>query len=95
MNPGVTLMPFCNAGPRNATSFSPRCAEIVKPTRTEEDCIDYHLHVSDDHPNQFIFYESWRSKLDLDVHFKTPLLTALFNRRMDLLEKDIDMRFMT
>jgi hypothetical protein len=34
------------------------------------------------------------SKLDLDIHLKTPLLTALFNRRIDLLEKDIDMRLM-
>jgi quinol monooxygenase YgiN len=77
-------MPFCNASRRNATSFSPRCAEIVKPTRAEERCIDYHLHVSDDDPNQFICYESWRYEFDLDVDLKAPLLTALFNRRMDL-----------
>jgi hypothetical protein len=93
MNPGVTLMPFCNASPRNATSFSPRCAEIVNPTRTEEGCIDYHLHVSDDDPNQFVFYEA--GVMSSTSTFKTPLLTALFNRRMDLLERDIDMRFMT
>jgi quinol monooxygenase YgiN len=48
-------------------------------------------------PISFIFYESWHSKLDLDldIHLKTPLLMALFNRRIDLLEKDIDMRLMT
>ena len=34
-------------------------------------------------------------KPDLDVHLKTPLLTAFFNRRMDLLEKDVDMNYMT
>lgn len=66
----------------------------MKPTREEEGCVEYHLHVSDDDPNQFIFYENWRSRPDLDVHLKTPLLAA-FGSRTDLLEKPVDMRYMT
>jgi quinol monooxygenase YgiN len=94
MNPGVTLIAFLQGKPEKRDELLTALREFVKPTRAEEGCVDYHLHISDDDPNLFIFYENWRSKADLDVHLKTPLLTALFKRRMDLLEKDIDIRFM-
>jgi quinol monooxygenase YgiN len=51
--------------------------------------------VGNDDPNLFIFYENWQSKPELNAHLKTPLLTAFFNRRMDLLEEDVEMHFMT
>jgi quinol monooxygenase YgiN len=95
MNPGLTLIAFLQGKPEKRDELLATLREFVKPTRAEDGCVDYHLHVSDDDPNRFIFYENWRSKPDLDVHLKTPLLTAFFNRRMDLLEKDVDMRFMT
>jgi quinol monooxygenase YgiN len=94
MNPGLTLIAILQGKPDKRDELLATLRAFVKPTREEPGCIDYHLHVSDDDPNQFIFYENWRSRPDLDVHLKTPLLTAFFNRRMDLLEKDVEMRFM-
>lgn len=95
MNPGLTLIAILQGKPDKRDDLLATLREFVKPTREEDGCVDYHLHISDDDPNQFIFYENWRSRSDLDVHLKTPLLTAFFNRRMDLLEKDVEMRFMT
>jgi quinol monooxygenase YgiN len=94
MNPGLTLIAILQGKPDKRDELLATLRAFVKPTREEPGCVDYHLHVSDDDPNQFIFYENWRSRPDLDVHLKTPLLTAFFNRRMDLLEKDVEMRFM-
>jgi len=94
MNPGLTLIAILQGKPDKRDELMATLRAFVKPTRAEPGCVDYHLHVSDDDPNQFIFYENWRSRPDLDVHLKTPLLTAFFNRRMDLLEKDVEMRFM-
>jgi quinol monooxygenase YgiN len=95
MNPGVTVIAFLQGKPEKRDELLTMLREFVKPARAQEGCVDYHLHISDEDPNQFIFYENWRSRPDLDVHLKTPLLTAAFNRQTDLLEKDIDMRFMT
>jgi quinol monooxygenase YgiN len=46
---------FLQCRPEKCDELLITLREIVKPTRTEEGCIDYHLHVSDDDPNQFHF----------------------------------------
>ena len=95
MNPGLTLIAILQGRPEKRDELIATLREFVKPTRKEEGCVEYHLHVSKDDPNQFIFYENWRSQADLDAHLKTPLLAAFLGRTGDLLEKDVDMRFMT
>ena len=45
---------------------------MVAPTREEEGCIDYRLHVVNDAPNLFYFVALWRSEADLDVHLAEP-----------------------
>lgn len=76
MNPGLTLIAILQGKPEKRDDLLATLREFVKPTRAEEGCVEYHLHVSDDDPNKFIFYENWRSKPDLDVHLETRLLTA-------------------
>jgi quinol monooxygenase YgiN len=49
---------------------------FVKPSRAEPACVDYHLHVSNDDPNLFVFYENWRTRNELDEHLQTPILSA-------------------
>ena len=95
MNPGLTLIAILQGKPEKRDELLATLREFVKPTRAEEGCFEYHLHISKDDPNQFIFYENWRSQPDLDVHLKTPLLAAFLGRTKDLLEKDVDMRYMT
>ena len=95
MNPGLTLIAILQGKPEKREELLATLARICEADSIGTGCVDYHLHISDDDPNQFVFYENWRSRPDLDTHLKTPLLTAFFNRRMDLLEKDVDMRFMT
>jgi len=43
----------------------------------------------------FADYENWRTRNDLEEHFEMPYLKSFFDRRMDLLEKEIDMQYMT
>ena len=94
MNSGLTLIAILQGKPEKRDELLATLRAFVKPTRAEVGCVEYHLHVSDEDPNQFIFYENWRSKHDLDIHLKTPLLAA-FGGRTDLLEKPVDMRYMT
>jgi quinol monooxygenase YgiN len=55
MNPGVTLIAFLEDKPDKRDELLTALRDLVKPTRTEKGCVDYHLHISDDDPNQFIF----------------------------------------
>ena len=95
MNPGLTLIAYLHGKPEKREELFATLREFVEPTRAEAGCIEYHLNVSNDDPNLFIFYENWQSRPELDTHLNKPLLTAFFNRRMDLLEKDVEMHFMT
>jgi quinol monooxygenase YgiN len=65
----------------------------VEPTRAEPGCISYDLHVDETDGCVFMFYENWRSKLDLDAHLKTPHLKPLQSRLNDLLARPPDIRF--
>ena len=66
MKPGCTLIAYLHAKPEKREELLKILLSLVKPSREEADCIDYHLHVSNDDPNLFIFYENWRSREELD-----------------------------
>ncbi len=50
---------------------------LVEPTRKEQGCVQYDLHVSTEEPGRFVFYENWNSKEDLARHAASPHLTRL------------------
>jgi quinol monooxygenase YgiN len=41
---------------------------LVEPTRQEDGCVQYDLHVSTQHAGRFVFYENWVSREHLDRH---------------------------
>jgi quinol monooxygenase YgiN len=41
---------------------------LIEPTRREDGCTQYDLHVHTDDPGQFLFYENWTSPEHLDRH---------------------------
>jgi quinol monooxygenase YgiN len=95
MNPGCTLIAYLHAKPEKRDELIKVMEGFVVPTRAEPDCVEYHLHASDDDPNLFVFYENWRSRKALDAHLRMPYLTSFWDRRMDLLTKDVDIKFYT
>ena len=56
---------------------------LVEPTRKEPGCLCYNLHQSKADPTQFMFYEQWASKEDLDSHGKSPHMKALGGKLKD------------
>ena len=93
MKPGCSLIAYLHGKPEKRNELLAVLSAFVAPTRAEPGCVEYHLHISQDDPNLFIFYKNWRSRTDLDAHLEQPLLKAFFARRMDLLEKDVEMQF--
>lgn len=49
---------------------------LLKPTRAEGGCLQYDLHVSEDDPGAYAFYERWEDRKALDRHLKTPHMTS-------------------
>ena len=44
---------------------------LIEPTRREEGCVQYDLHVSTEEAGRFVFFEIWVSKEALDRHMQT------------------------
>ncbi len=95
MNPGCTLIAFLKGKPEKRDELLSVLRAFVNPTRAEAGSIEYHLHISDADSNLFVFYEIWRTRKHLDEHLEMHHLKSFFERRMDLLEKEIDLQFMT
>jgi quinol monooxygenase YgiN len=58
---------------------------FVEPTRSEEGCVQYDLHICNDEPNRFIFFEKWASQEMLDKHAASPHIQAFRAVKDDLL----------
>ena len=64
----------------------------VEPSRAEPGCIEYHMLRDQQDPSLFIFYEIWESQAHLDTHSNLPHMKAFFDKRMDYLERDFEIR---
>jgi quinol monooxygenase YgiN len=87
----ATLTPKSEA----AAEFLSIIEGLTSPTLKEEGCIDYNLHHSHENPNEFVLIEHWRSRQDLDDHFKQPYTVAAINRFPAILSTEIRLQYLT
>lgn len=45
--------------------------KLIEPTRNEAGCITYMLHQDNEHPDIFIFYETWENHACFENHMNT------------------------
>jgi quinol monooxygenase YgiN len=64
---------------------------LVKPSRSDEGCINYDLHRAIDDPALFIFYENWQSKEHLDRHSVTSHVQAFRSKAEELLAQPAEL----
>ena len=57
---------------------------LLAPTRKEEGCLNYDLHVALDDPTKFIFHENWTGKTALDAHLQSLHVQKLLPRMDEL-----------
>jgi quinol monooxygenase YgiN len=50
--------------------------KLVQPTREEAGCIQYDLHIDDEDPAHFLFFENWESRDLWQAHMNSPHLSA-------------------
>lgn len=95
MNPGCTVIGTVHAKPGKRDELLKILRGFVAPTRREPGCIDYQLHVDDEDPDRFVFYENFRTRQDFDAHLAMPYLSVLRERADELLDREVEVRFFT
>lgn len=89
------LMGFAYPKPERAAELKELLLSFVAPTRDEDGALEYHFHEDADDPSTFVFYEVWRCRRDLDRHLELPHMKEFWERRMDYLERDLEIRFLS
>ncbi|MBF6180473.1 putative quinol monooxygenase [Nocardia otitidiscaviarum] len=90
-----TLVGFAHPKPDKVEELRELLLSFVAPTREEHGALEYHFHELADDPTTFVFYEVWRSAADLDRHLALPHMREFWEHRMDYLERDLEIHYLT
>lgn len=74
---GIILLAQMTARPGEEAAVREALTAMVAPTRKEEGCLCYNLHVSTKNPAEFMFYEQWASQEALAAHGKSAHMKAM------------------
>jgi quinol monooxygenase YgiN len=85
----IIVLAIAKAKNGNETELEKLTKALVEPTRAEQACIQYDLHISDD-KKSFMFYEIWTNKEALDEHITTPHLQNFLEKTKDILAEPLD-----
>ncbi len=64
---------------------------LIEPTRAESGCLQYELHVDEQNPGRFVFYENWTDKAALDAHLASEHLQNMGRITKDLLAAPVEL----
>jgi quinol monooxygenase YgiN len=90
----LTVVACLRAGQGAEDELERRLAQLGVGVRKEAGCIDFDLHRSKNDPAAFVLYESWRSRADLDAHFKATYLRDFLDCIDGLLAEAMDLRLL-
>mgnify|MGYP001828518104 CR=1 FL=1 len=75
----LTILAQITAAPGKEALLRAELEKLVAPTRAEDGCIQYDLHVDNDAPGFFVFYEKWETRDLWQTHMNAPHLVAYSN----------------
>ena len=64
----LTVVAEMQAKPGKEDDLRRTLQALIEPTRQEEGCVQYDLHVHSSNPGRVVFYENWTSQEHLDRH---------------------------
>ena len=80
----LTIVAQLKAKPGKEKELQQVLQALVEPTRHEQGSVNYDMHVSNEDPGLFLFYENWRTKEEWDRHMKSPHLVAFAAKNDEL-----------
>lgn len=72
----LTIVAHIHAKADRAAQVRAELEKLIPITRAEEGCIQYDLHVDNEDPAHFMFYENWTSRELWQTHMNAPHLKA-------------------
>lgn len=81
----LTVVAEMLAKPGKEDELKRELLALIEPTRKEEGCVQYDLHVGTDDPRRFVFFENWTSREHLQRHSVSAHLKAFGEKKKDLL----------
>jgi len=81
----LTVVAHMKSKPGREEDLRRAVLALIEPTRKEEGCVQYDLHVHSSDPGRFVFYENWASREHLDRHAASAHLKAFGALAADLL----------
>lgn len=90
----LTIVVHVHANPDQIDLVKAELEKLVPITRTEEGCIQYDLHLDNDNPAHFVFYENWESRELWQTHMDAPHL-AVYRDAVDGAIADFSLSEMT
>jgi quinol monooxygenase YgiN len=93
--PLLTIFAEMYAKPGKEAALREALLGLIAPTKKEAGYVQYDLHVDNDDPTHFLFYENWTSRALLDAHLAAPHLQAFIARQDELLAAPLRLVFAT
>jgi quinol monooxygenase YgiN len=87
----LTLIARVRAKPGQESRLREEMKGLVAPTLLEPGCLGYDLHESNTEAGLYLFYETWKSDADLDLHFQMPHMVAFLAKVPELVEGSIEL----
>ena len=85
MPPQLSVVAHIKARPGKEEDLRRVLLTLIEPTRAEEGCVQYDLHVHATDPSRFVFYENWATREHLDRHLSSAHLAAAIGTAGDWL----------
>ena len=86
----LVLSATFTAKPHARPALLDMAAMLIPLSRAEPGCLRYDFLQSPHEPNQFVFFELWKSRADLDEHFQKPYFKILEARLPELIEGEAE-----
>ncbi len=85
----LTVVAEMKAKPQKEGDLRRALLALIEPTRKEDGCVQYDLHVHTADPGRFVFYENWTSPEHLAQHAESAHIKNLREISGDLVEGEI------
>lgn len=90
MNHKLTVIAYIRAKVGQEARVQEELLSLIAPTHAEAGCINYDLHVSEEDPRQFVFYENWMSESHLEAHANSAHLRAFRKMADEILDGPVE-----
>ncbi|MFD9702247.1 putative quinol monooxygenase [Lentzea sp. NPDC059081] len=89
-----THLGFCQAKPGCEDEVEQLILGLVEPLRAEEGSIEFHVHRDRADRSQFVIYEMFRSKQDLEKHLAEPYVGEFVRAMQPLVQGPLRQQFL-